>query len=69
MAEPKGADDNARCPRCGAAFHCGAKEAACACAQVALAATTRAAIAQRYAGCLCNTCLARLQHEANAAGV
>jgi hypothetical protein len=34
---------------------------------VALDAATRAAIAQRYSGCLCNSCLARLQHEAHAA--
>jgi Cysteine-rich CWC len=68
VAEPKGTHDNACCPRCGTVFHCGAKEAACACTQVALDAATRAAIAQRYAGCLCNTCLARLQHEADAAG-
>jgi Cysteine-rich CWC len=68
VAEPTGADDNACCPRCGATFHCGAKEAACACAQVALDDATRAAIAQRYTGCLCAACLARLQREANAAG-
>ncbi|MBP6778251.1 MAG: cysteine-rich CWC family protein [Piscinibacter sp.] len=52
---------NARCPRCSAAFHCGAAERHCACAEVALDDAARAAIAQRYTGCLCGECLRALR--------
>ena len=60
MAEARG--DNARCPRCGAAHHCGAKEA-CGCAQVRLDEATRAALRQCFEGCLCLACLNVLQTE------
>ena len=63
MAEQAGGA-NARCPRCGTAFHCGAAEARCDCAEVTLDAATRAAIARRYQGCLCGACLRALQAEA-----
>ncbi len=59
--------NNARCARCGAAFHCGAQEAACDCAQVAIDAATREAIALRFSGCLCNECLTQLAGPQNAA--
>jgi hypothetical protein len=58
--------DNARCPRCGGAFHCGADEKTCACALVTLDAAARAAIALRFAGCLCNACLVQLGQQAAA---
>ncbi|MES2960259.1 MAG: cysteine-rich CWC family protein [Pseudomonadota bacterium] len=46
------------CPRCGGAFHCGFDDAApCACASVQLDDATRRDLRQRYAGCLCMTCL------------
>ncbi|MEO8122926.1 MAG: cysteine-rich CWC family protein [Burkholderiales bacterium] len=49
---------NEKCARCGAAFHCGAHEAHCGCAQVALDAPTLARLhAQFGAGCLCLACL------------
>ena len=53
--------DNARCPRCGKAFHCGAQDAACECAQVQLTDALRAELQQRYTGCLCVACLHALQ--------
>ena len=50
-----------RCPRCGAAFHCGANDAApCACTMVTLDAATLAALRERYTGCLCLACLREL---------
>jgi hypothetical protein len=45
------------------AFHCGAREAACGCAQVKLDDTTRAEMQQRFEGCLCLACLRALQAE------
>ena len=51
-------DDDARCPRCGGAFHCGANAAApCACTTLRLDDTTLADLRARYAGCLCLACL------------
>jgi putative acetyltransferase len=59
LAEQTGA--NARCPRCGAAFHCGAREASCNCAQVALGADTLTRLRADYgAQCLCGACLRTL---------
>ncbi len=47
-----------RCPRCGAAFACGAAGAApCPCTAVRLDAATLAALRARYTGCLCLRCL------------
>lgn len=52
---------NARCAHCGADFHCGVNDAEpCACTRIALAATTLAALRERYAGCLCLACLSTL---------
>ncbi len=53
---------NAACPRCGAAFHCGAQEASCDCARVALDAATLARLRADYGShCLCNACLQALR--------
>lgn len=50
-----------RCPRCGAAFACGAQgPQACACASVALSTELRRQLAQRFHGCLCRPCLLEL---------
>ena len=59
MPEPAAAAArNEKCARCGAAFHCGAREAHCDCAQVTLDAATLARLhAQIGAGCLCLACL------------
>ncbi|MCA0176424.1 MAG: cysteine-rich CWC family protein [Proteobacteria bacterium] len=48
------------CPRCGAAFGCGAAQPGCACGQVRLTAAQRADLATRYQGCLCMACLRAL---------
>ncbi len=51
--------NEATCPRCGAAFHCGANAAApCPCGSVPMGAAALAALRQRYSGCLCLRCLA-----------
>ena len=55
----------AACPRCGAAFHCGACDAApCPCTTVTLDAATLCALRERYAGCLCLACLRHLEAAA-----
>ncbi|NWG73876.1 MAG: cysteine-rich CWC family protein [Rubrivivax sp.] len=52
---------DAVCPRCGGAFHCGARDAApCACTTVRLDATTLAALRERWSACLCVECLTAL---------
>jgi hypothetical protein len=51
---------NAGCPRCGAAFHCGARESSCDCTGIELDAATLAALRDGYPGCLCPTCLRTL---------
>ena len=49
------------CPRCGAAFACGAAgPQPCACAGVGLSAALRQELAQRFEGCLCKACLQAL---------
>ena len=51
-----GADS--RCPRCGGAFHCGVNDVEpCACTTLSLDEPALADLRQRYAGCLCLTCL------------
>jgi hypothetical protein len=64
--------DNARCPRCGGGFHCGANDAEpCACNALQLAAPTLADLRALYTGCLCLGCLheiaasAKLHQEAD----
>jgi hypothetical protein len=52
------------CPRCGARFHCGAGDRRpCACAALTLDADLRAALCERFDGCLCPACLSRLAAE------
>ena len=60
-ADDQGTD---ACPRCAAAFHCGAADAApCACTTVQLEAATLAALRSQYERCLCLRCLVELQQE------
>jgi hypothetical protein len=57
------------CPRCGAAFHCGADEPQpCACSRITLDAATLSRLREQWRGCLCLDCLLQLQREAAAAG-
>ena len=61
------ADEGARmddtCPRCGAAFHCGAHDTEpCPCGTLHLDAAVLQALRARYAGCLCRECLRQLQN-------
>jgi hypothetical protein len=60
---------DARCPRCGEAFHCGANDAQpCACTAIALDAATLAALRARHVGCLCLRCLAQIAEQVRATG-
>jgi hypothetical protein len=45
------------CPRCGQAFHCGAKDSRCDCFDVKLSESLRKELAQHYERCLCLSCL------------
>jgi len=59
---------DARCPRCGGAFHCGANDAApCACTAVKLDTAVLAALRERYDGCLCLACLREMADDPVAA--
>jgi hypothetical protein len=50
-----------RCPRCGAAFHCGFADAVpCACTTLKLDRATLAELRGRFSGCLCLRCLQAL---------
>jgi hypothetical protein len=52
------AEPDARCPRCGGSFHCGANDAVpCACNTLRLDEATLADLRARYTGCLCLACL------------
>jgi hypothetical protein len=51
---------DATCPRCGAAFDCGADRPAadpCWCAGIVLDEATRDRLAATFAGCVCPRCL------------
>jgi Cysteine-rich CWC len=62
------ADDNSRCARCGAPFHCGVADAEpCACSTLQLDVATLAALRASFTGCLCLTCLSALAPGAHAA--
>jgi hypothetical protein len=66
------ASAQSRCPRCGAAFHCGATDPVpCACTQVELSDVTLAQLRADYVGCLCLACLRALAdaERAHAAAV
>ncbi|MFT7722348.1 MAG: cysteine-rich CWC family protein [Roseateles sp.] len=58
---------DARCPRCGGGFACGAATGHCACFGLRLSDALRAELAARYRGCLCLACLRALA-EADAGG-
>ncbi|MFO1327417.1 MAG: cysteine-rich CWC family protein [Rubrivivax sp.] len=59
---------DSRCPRCGGAFHCGARDAApCACSTLVLPPALLAELRQRHSGCLCLPCLRQLAAAAQAA--
>lgn len=54
----------ARCPRCGGTFHCGAHDAApCPCGTLVIDASLARQLRERYTGCLCLDCLAELQTQ------
>jgi hypothetical protein len=66
MPAPERIDD-ARCPRCGEAFHCGVDDLEpCACTTITLDAATLAALTRQYESCLCVACL-RALGQANGA--
>ena len=53
------------CPRCGGAFHCGARDPApCACTGLQLSGETLAALRQQFDGCLCMACLTNIANIA-----
>jgi hypothetical protein len=54
-----------RCPACGALFACFAGE--CWCDAVRLTPETQARLRERYADCLCDTCLRQHQQLARTA--
>jgi TRAP-type C4-dicarboxylate transport system permease small subunit len=66
-AAPDAAPADARCPRCGNAFHCGIDDAArCACTTLQLSAATLRDLRARHHGCLCMPCLRALAQEESA---
>jgi Cysteine-rich CWC len=47
-----------RCPRCDGGFHCGANDSkACACTGMTLDAALQLRLRERFADCLCVSCL------------
>ena len=65
MSGPAAAPSPDRCPRCGAAFHCGINDAApCACTTPQLSAALQLTLRERYRGCLCLRCLHELAQSA-----
>ncbi|MBP8143872.1 cysteine-rich CWC family protein [Pseudorhodoferax sp.] len=61
MNATSGSTPEARCPRCGGGFHCGAQQGLCDCFEVKLSAAQRADLTARWPGrCLCLRCLAEL---------
>ena len=54
-----------RCPRCGGAFHCGARDPGpCACTSLQLTPALLLAMRARWAHCLCLACLQALSEGA-----
>lgn len=50
-----------RCPRCGGGFHCGVNDAGpCPCSTLKLSEALQERLRQKWAGCLCVSCLAAL---------
>ena len=61
VAQAAPAPDNARCPRCGGPFRCGAADATpCACTGLTLPPALLAELGKLYSGCLCLDCLRTL---------
>ncbi len=61
VAQAAPAPDNARCPRCGGPFRCGAADATpCACTGLSLSPALLADLGKVYSGCLCLDCLRAL---------
>ncbi len=55
------------CPRCGAAFACGAATGVCDCFALQVPPTVQADLARRWPGrCLCLDCLRELSSAASA---
>jgi hypothetical protein len=55
---------NRTCPRCGAAFACGAQDAEpCWCNTLTLSEATLRALREHYSSCLCAHCLRQLEPE------
>ena len=64
MSTPTPLPDNAACPRCGGAFHCGAGEGWCACFGTRLGEALKRELAARWPGqCLCLRCVAELARD------
>jgi hypothetical protein len=56
---------SAACPRCGALFHCGSRDAVpCPCSTVTLDEATLRMLRERWTGCLCLRCLRDLADAA-----
>ncbi|MGH9790512.1 MAG: cysteine-rich CWC family protein [Candidatus Acidiferrales bacterium] len=55
----RAAGPNPTCPACGEQFACGATLCGCWCAEAKLSEAARAALRERYSGCLCRDCLQR----------
>lgn len=53
---------NAKCPRCGGGFYCGAQDGHCDCFELKLGEALREQLRQQYGGaeCLCLGCLRSL---------
>lgn len=64
---PPSSAPEARCPRCGGGFDCGAARGHCDCFELKLSEALRAELAQRYSGCLCLRCLRELAERAQTA--
>lgn len=60
---------DARCPRCGGDFGCGANAGHCDCFGIRLSDALRAELSARYSGCLCLRCLRAVVDGASAAPV
>lgn len=59
-SSPSGPRPDARCPRCGGGFECGANAGHCDCFGIRLTEKLRLQLAEQYSGCLCLRCLREL---------
>jgi hypothetical protein len=60
MAEPR----PVRCPVCGAGFSCGVDTDSCWCQTVPVDPAALHRLAEEHDGCLCPSCLRRLEEQA-----